>query len=281
MGAWRIDRMNNAEIEAWIETCLEVGITTFDHADLYGDHTCEERFGNALAKHPEWRERIEYASKCGIRLVSEKYPATRIKHYDTSAEHIRASVENSLRRLRVERLDLLLLHRPDPLLDADEVAGVFAELRRAGKVRRFGVSNFTPEQLELLASRVEQPLVAQQIQISPLHIAPFVDGSLDQCQRRRLLPMAWSPMGGGGLFRSEDARAVRLRGALTAVGVELGASIDQVALAWLLRHPARIVPVLGTGKPRRVRAAAAAAKLEMSRQQWFSIFSASTGVEVP
>lgn len=284
LGVWRLAewRMSPAELRGLLHDALELGITTIDHADIYGGYTCEGLFGEALAAEPALRERMQLVTKCGIKLVSPNRPAHTIKHYDTSRAHIVASVEHSLRELRTDRVDLLLLHRPDPLLDADETADALLELHQAGKVLAVGVSNFTPSQFELLASRLPIPLVTNQVEFSVAHLDPLHDGTFDQLQRLRVAPMAWSPLGGGGLFRDQSDQAQRLRAALTTIGEQLGgASIDQVALAWILRHPARIVPVLGTGNRDRVRAAAGAADLQLSREQWFAIWSASTGTEVP
>lgn len=283
-GMWRLASwcLSDAELLDLIHACLDLGITTFDHADIYGDYTCEELFGRALALEPSLRDKMQLVTKCGIKLVSPNRPAHRLKHYDTGRAHIVASAESSLRMLGTDYLDLLLIHRPDPLLDADEAVEAFAALRRAGKVLHFGVSNFTPWQFDLLDSRLDFPLVTNQVEVSVLHLDALHDGTLDQCQQLGLAPMAWSPLGGGRLFRSEDEQAVRVRRALADVGEELGgASPDQVALAWLLRHPARIVPVLGTGKVERIQSAAQAEALTLSREQWFAIWTASTGREVP
>jgi predicted oxidoreductase len=284
LGLWRLASwaLSDAQLLNLLHACLDIGVTTFDHADVYGDYACEGLFGRALALEPTLRAKMQLVTKCGIKLVSANRPAHTIKHYDTSREHIIASAETSLRMLRTDHLDLLLIHRPDPLMDPDEVAEAFAELRRAGKVLHFGVSNFMPSQFELLASRLDFPLVTNQVEISVLHMDALHDGTLDQCLRLGIAPMAWSPLGGGRLFRGEDEHAIRLRQALSAVGEALGgASLDQVALAWLLRHPARIVPVLGTGKVERIRMAAHAEGLQLTRQQWFAIWSASKGEEVP
>jgi predicted oxidoreductase len=284
LGLWRLAGwgLSDAQLLDLIHACLDMGITTFDHADIYGDYACEGLFGRALALEPALRNKMQLVTKCGIKLVSANHPAHTIKHYDTSRDHIVASVETSLRMLRTDHLDLLLIHRPDPLLDPDEVAEAFAELRRAGKVLHFGVSNFAPSQFEVLASRLDFPLVTNQVEISVLHMAALHDGTLDQCQRLGIAPMAWSPLGGGRLFHGRDAQADRLRRALSAVGEALGgASPDQVALAWLLRHPARIIPVLGTGKVERIRQAVQAENLQLTRQQWFAIWSASEGADVP
>jgi predicted oxidoreductase len=225
---------------------------------------------------------MQLITKCGIKLVSKNRPAHQIKHYDTSRVHIVESVETSLRLLRTDHVDVLLIHRPDALMDADEVAEAFQALRRAGKLLHVGVSNFAPSQFELLASRLDAELVTNQLEISVAHIDAFLDGSLDLCQRRRVSPMAWSPLSGGRLFTGRDERSVGLRQALTAVGHQVGgATLDEVALAWLLTHPARIVPVLGTGKLERIRAAVRAETLRLSREQWFTLWCASTGKEVP
>jgi predicted oxidoreductase len=193
-----------------------------------------------------------------------------------------AAVEDSLRALHTDYIDLLLIHRPDPLMDADETAAALTGLRANGKVLSFGVSNFTPGQFDLLASRLDFPLVTNQVEISILHMQPLHDGTVDQCQRLRVAPMAWSPLGGGRLFASGDEQATRVRQSLAQVGEELGgATVDQVALAWLLTHPARIVPILGTGKLDRIQQAIQAESLRLSREQWFTIWTASAGREVP
>jgi len=282
-GLWRLAEWNldAAGIRAVIEACLEIGITTFDHADIYGDYTCEARFGSALSEAPGLRDRMEIVTKCGIKLVSENRPSHSIKHYDTSRQHIIASVENSLRALRTDRIDLLLIHRPDPLMDPDEVAAAVEPLRQAGKVRSFGVSNFTPSQLASLASRLPFPIVTNQVEFSVLRLDPLHDGTFDACQGRRIAPMAWSPFAGGRLFSDPSDRAERVRRALAAVAGTRGASMDRIAIAWILRHPARIVPVLGTGKIDRMRSAAAGAAISLTREEWFAIWTASAGCDIP
>lgn len=273
--------MDTAGLIHFIYQCLDLGITTFDHADIYGSYRVEELFGKALLAEPSLRERVELVTKCGIQLLSPNRPETRVHHYDTSRDHIVASAERSLRNFRTDTLDLLLIHRPDPLMDADEVAAALVELRAAGKIRHAGVSNFTPRQFELLQSRLDFPLVTNQIEMSVLYLDPLHDGTLDHLQQLRVPPMAWSPMAGGRLFDPANERARRVRGALEPIGKEIGASVDQVALAWLLRHPARVLPVMGTGKIERLREAAAAESLTLDRQQWFAVWEASAGHEVP
>ncbi|MGG6295347.1 aldo/keto reductase [Leptolyngbya sp. AN02str] len=283
VGVWRLAewKLSANELRTWIEACLEMGLTTFDHADIYGDYTCEELFGAALKKQPGLRDRIQLISKCGIKLVSPNRPHHGIHSYDTSAEHIMISVEHSLQALNTDYLDVLLIHRPDPLMNANEVACAFTKLREAGKVLSFGVSNFLPSQVELLASRLDFPLVTNQLEISVMQLSAFVDGTLDQCQRLQMAPMAWSPLGGGGLFAGRSAQAWRLQRALATVAKELDAHSDQVAIAWLLTHPANIVPILGSGKLERLRSAVQAIDLTLTREQWFSIWMASTGEDLP
>lgn len=273
--------MTGTELLNFIHACLDLGITTFDHADIYGGYTCEELFGRALAAEPSLRGRIELVTKCGIQLVSPNRPDTYVHHYDTSRAHIIASAERSLRNLQIDVLDLLLIHRPDPLMDADEVAEALAHLRMSGKVRHVGVSNFMPWQFHLLQSRLDFPLVTNQIELSVLYLDPLHDGTLDQLQRLRVPPMVWSPVAGGRLFDSGDERTRRVRETLERIGREVGAPAEGVALAWVMRHPARALPVMGTGKIERLREAAAAEAIALDRQQWFAVWEASAGREVP
>ena len=281
---WRLAdwRYSVAERSGFIHECLDLGITTFDHADIYGDYTCEALLGEALKSEDGLRERIQLVTKCGIKLVSGNNPATETQHYDTSCEHIIQSVEKSLFRLSTDRIDLLLLHRPDPLLDADEVAEAFKELRGAGKVLYFGVSNYTPAQFDLLQSRLPFPLVTNQVECSVLNFDVMHDGTLDHSQQLDRRPMAWSPFARGQVFTGNDDKAIWVRAALEEIGRELdSASVDQVALAWLLKHPSRMLPVLGTGKLERIRSATAAENLELTREQWFKVWQASKGHGVP
>jgi predicted oxidoreductase len=284
LGAWRLadTHLTRDEIAALVHQAVEAGISTIDHADIYGSHTCQRLFGDAVGGDSSWRDRMQIVTKCGIKLIPPGGSAQRVKYYDTSRAHILESVDDSLRALRTDRVEVLLIHRSDPLLDPDEVAEAFVALKKAGKALHFGVSNFTPAQFDLLASRLPFGLVTNQLQFSILHTAPLYDGTFDQCLRLRLSPMAWSPLDGGRLLRAEDERARRVRRALEEVGKELGgAPLEQVALAWILAHPARIIPVLGTTNRERVLSAAAAIGLTLSRDQWFFILEASAGEPVP
>jgi predicted oxidoreductase len=288
LGFWRLAGwgLSDAELLDLIRASLDLGITTFDHADIYGDHTCQELFGRALALEPALRERMQIVTKCGIMLASPNRPQHTHKHYDTSRATIVGSAEESLRLLGTDYINLLLIHRPDLLMDPDEVAEAFTALRQSGKVLHFGVSNFTPSQFDLLASAfptcLDFPLVTNQIEVSVLSLDLLHDGTVDQCLQRAIAPMVWSPLAGGRIFSEDSERAVRVRQALQALGQELGgASLDQVALAWLLTHPARFVPILGSSKIERIQSAVGAESLRLSREQWFTIWSASTGTPVP
>lgn len=280
-GAWRLAEWQFSVEQrlAWIEGCMARGLSSFDHADIYGGYQAEALFGEALAQRPALRERMQLVSKCGIKLVGPTRPAHGFKSYDTSAAHITTSVENSLRALRTDRLDLLLIHRPDALMDADEVAETFEQLRRDGKVLHFGVSNFTPAQFELLHSRI--PLVTNQVECSPLQLAPLHDGTLDQAQRLRLQPMIWSPLAGGRLFNADTEQAHRVRWVMGEIGARLGVSTTTLALAWLLRLPSRPLPVIGSRRLEAADEAMTATRLILSREDWTRIWAASTGHDVP
>ncbi|EGJ11608.1 aldo/keto reductase [Rubrivivax benzoatilyticus] len=279
-GCWRLHEwgLDVAARVRWIERTLELGITTFDHADIYGGYRVEALFGEALAAAPGLRQRLRLVSKCGIKLVGEARPAHAIKSYDSSRDHIVASVEASLRALRTDRLDLLLLHRPDLLADPDEVAATFDALRRAGKVLHFGVSNHTPSQFALLHRRF--PLVTNQVELSPLQMQALADGTLEQALDLGLPPMIWSPLGGGRLFRGDDEQARRVRAVLEALGAEHGVSAATVAYAWILRHPSRPVPITGSSRIEALAEATAALALRLPAEAWYRVWQASMGHEV-
>ncbi|UII56749.1 aldo/keto reductase [Cytobacillus spongiae] len=282
-GLWRLAdwNMNSEETLKLIEACLELGITTFDHADIYGNYSCEGLFGEALQLNPRLREKMEIVTKCGIKLLSDKHPEHKVKHYDTSQAHILKSVENSLSRLKTDYIDVLLIHRPDPFMNPEEVAEAFTRLKTEGKVKHFGVSNFTPSQFRMLSSYLDFPLVTNQVEISVSHLHAFEDGTIEQCLENRVAPMAWSPLAGGQIFQAHDEKSLRLRKTLEEVGKELGGiELDQVMYAWLLNHPARMIPIAGSGNYNRIKAAVEATKIQMTRQQWFKIWIASTGTDV-
>jgi predicted oxidoreductase len=280
-GAWRMAewKLSPQDRLRWIEEILELGISSFDHADIYGGYQVEALFGEALALAPALRQRMQLVSKCGIKLMSPARPGNRFHCYDTSAAHVRASVDESLRALHTDHLDLLLIHRPDVLMNAAELADTFDGLRREGKVLHFGVSNFTPSQLELLHART--PLVTNQVELSPLHLDPLHDGTLDQCQRLGLRPMIWSPLARGRVFTGDDERARRVRDELSRLASELGVAVTTLVFAWLLRHPSRPLPIAGSQRIEAAREAVAALDLRLSPEQWYRVWTASAGHEVP
>ena len=280
-GAWRLADWGWTPQQrlAWIEANLDLGVSSFDHADIYGDYRVEALFGEALALRPALRARLQLVSKCGIRLVSPARPGHAIKHYDTSAAHVRASVEQSLRALRSDQLDLLLIHRPDALMDFDELAAVFEALRAEGKVRHFGASNFSPAQLTPLHGRIA--LATHQVELSPLHLDALHDGTLDQAQDLRLRPMIWSPLAGGRLFTAQDERSQRLRHTLETMAAERGVSLTTLVVAWVQRHPSAPLPILGSRRIEVVRDAMAACALRLDAQDWWRIWTVAAGQEVP
>jgi predicted oxidoreductase len=276
-GAWRMAEwgMDVAQRVRWIEHCLDLGITSFDHADIYGNYTAEALFGEALATQPSLRARMQLVTKCGIKLRSERRPAYAIKSYDTSRSHVFASVDTSLRALRTDHLDLLLIHRPDALMDPNELAETFQSLRAAGKVLHFGVSNHAPSQLAMLNRRL--PLATNQIELSPLHLNALGDGTLDQCIDLGLRPMIWSPLAGGRLFSADDERARRVRYSLEALARQYQAPVSTMAYAWILRHPARPVPIAGSRRIEALQEAVAALDLRLSAEDWYRVCEASEG----
>lgn len=277
LGEWGA-KLSTSDMQAFIEGCLERGLKDFDHADIYGGYTTEAEFGAVLKAEPGLRERLRLTTKFGIRMLSDNRPEHGIKHYDSSADHMVKSVENSLSALHTDYLDVVLLHRPDILLDPRDLTAAVEKLISAGKVRAFGVSNFTPAQFEMLHEFF--PLCTNQVEASLLHLEPFVDGTFVQCQRLNVVPTAWSPLGGGALFNPADERSRRINDVAAQIATAHAASIDQILLAWLLRHPARIIPVLGTSKISRIDSALGALEIKLSREEWYRLWTASTGQEV-
>ncbi|MDM5066582.1 aldo/keto reductase family oxidoreductase [Aeromonas salmonicida] len=280
MGYWRLMewQLSPAALLDLMKYHLDLGVTTIDHADIYGGYQCEEAFGNALCLEPSLRDRMEIVSKCGIALTAK--PEHALNHYNTGKAHIIASAEDSLRKLATDHLDLLLIHRPDPLMDADEVADAFISLKQAGKVKHLGVSNFSARQFELLQSRLPFPLVTNQLEISPLNQSTTLDGTLDLCQQLRIKPMAWSCLGGGRLFDGQEYAP--LRAELEQIRHEVGAqNIEQLVYAWVMMLPSQPLPLIGSGKRERIAAAVAAESIALTRQQWFRIRKAALGYDVP
>ncbi|MEW9623744.1 aldo/keto reductase [Rhodanobacter geophilus] len=279
-GLWRIADWK-LDVQArvrWIEQALELGISSFDHADIYGDYRAEALFGEALQAAPALRGRMQLVSKCGIRLRSVQRPY-RVNHYDATPAYVRAQVEQSLRNLHTEQLDLVLIHRPDYLMDAAALADTFRALSREGKVAHWGVSNHTVSQFALLHAC--HPLATNQVELSPLQMDALDDGTLDQAQQLGLRPMIWSPLGGGRLFTGRDEQAVRVRGEMEAIAARLGTSLATLAFAWILRHPSRPHPITGSGRIDGLREAVAALDLRLDAEDWYAIWTASKGHPVP
>lgn len=279
-GMWRMTDwgMSVQQRVAFIEQCIDMGVTSFDHADIYGDYAVEGVFGEALRAQPSLRGRIELVSKCGIKLVSNKRPQHGIHHYDTTAAHIVASAEESLRQLGTDHLDLLLIHRPDPLMDFDEIAEAFTRLQQAGKVRHVGVSNFTRHQFECLNRRVA--LATNQVEFSPMVVAPMFDETFDGMQDLRIAPMAWSPLGGGRLFTANDARAAEVRAIIQEIADRMRQPFASVLFAWIMQLPSRPIPLTGSGRLEAIREAVAATSFQLERGDWFRILRAARGHEV-
>ncbi len=272
---------SDVELAGFIEQCIDLGVTTFDHADIYGNYSCEETFGKALKSNPALKSKIEIVTKCGIKLLSEKYPERTIKHYDYSYDHILQSAEASLNKLNIEQIDLFLLHRPAPLLDPKEVGKAFDHLKTSGKVKHFGVSNFTIDQFKSLQQNIDQKLVTNQVEISPYQLEHFENGNLDFFLERAVHPMAWSPIAGGVLFNPYDEKSQRLNATLDEVAEEVGVhSIDTIIYAWLLTHPSKIIPIVGSGKIERIKSAVESLNIELTTEQWYKIWVASTGYGV-
>ena len=279
-GMWRLgdDEDTSAKhVQAKIETCLEHGITTMDQADIYGGYEAEAILGNCLKGSPDLRDQIEIVTKCDIIAPMGRHSGARVKHYDTSRQHIGASVDQSLELMQIEQIDLLLIHRPDPFMNHVETGATLDDLVASGKVKAVGVSNFKPWDWDLLQSGMTTKLATNQIEMSVLAHDAFTNGDLAFLQQRAVSPMAWSPLGGGALFGNGHTD---VRDALAKIATERGVDIAAIAIAWLLAHPAKIVPVLGTNKLDRIAQSAIAPSIEMDRQTWFEIYTAALGHEV-
>jgi predicted oxidoreductase len=266
VGTWRWHGLTSQQVETLIKTSLTAGITSFDHADIYGNYSCEEIFGNVLRRNSVLRNEMEIITKCGIKLLSDKRPDHKIKHYDTSKEHIVWSVENSLKMLATDRIDVLLLHRPDPLLNPNEVAEAFEQLKQQGKVLYFGVSNFSSAQFEMLQSFLSFPLVTNQIELSLFKNDNLFNGTVSTLMKHRICPMAWSPLGGGKYFENNQ-----VKNSSQNLSEHYNSSLPQLLLAWLMNHPASIFPILGTTRPDRIEDGVKSIELNLTRQHWFEI----------
>ena len=280
-GMWRVaddGDTSPGHIQAKVEACLTQGITTLDQADIYGGYTAESLLGAALKSAPGLRDRIEIVTKCGIVAPAGRHSGARVKHYDTSRRHIEASVEASLRDLGTDRIDLLLIHRPDPMMDPGETGRALDKLVESGKVLTVGVSNFLRADTELLQDAMTQPLCVNQIELSLGATGAFSNGELAFIQNRGMVPMAWSPLAGGALFAGAEPELII---ALRDMAAEKGCDLAALAVAWLLAHPADILPVMGTNKLSRIEALGDAFQIQLDREDWFLLYQAALGHEVP
>jgi predicted oxidoreductase len=289
-GSWDKVKVTSENIESGIkslEAAVDAGYNFIDHADIYGDTMCEEIHGLALKRHPDWRDKLVVATKCGIRFEDE--PQGTPHRYDFSREHILWSIDESLKRLQLDRIDLYQLHRPDWLADPDEIADAMITIHKAGKVRFFGVSNFRPTLVSAVQSRLPFPLVSNQVEIHFLRLDCFEDGTLDQCLEKKMTPLAWSPLAGGNLGAALDdsrplpswdtavAAVARLKIVLRDVANAYNTTPLAVLLAWQMRHPSKIIPIFGSIRPELIKEAAKAADITLDRDSWYRILRAARG----
>lgn len=273
-GIWD-KKLSTSEMIHLINICIENKISTFDHADIYGSYTTEAEFGKAFTESKIAREKIQLISKCGIQLEGSR--KNTIKHYDYSKEYIIWSAENSLKNLQTDYLDVFLLHRPSPLMVADEIAEAVEKLKKDGKIIDFGLSNFTSSQTELIRQKTE--INYNQIQFSATHHEAMLDGSFDYMQVHGIRPMSWNPL--GTVFREDTEQTRRLKKVLAELVEKYGVGSDTILLAWILQHPAKVIPVAGTVNIARIQQFMKAVELRMDKQDWFAIWTESMGNEVP
>ena len=280
-GLWRHTNdqdISSQKLQSKIEACLDQGISTFDQADIYGGYTSEALLGETLKQAPHLRDSMQLITKCDIVAPIGLYSDKKIKHYDTSAQHINFSVERSLSQMAIEQIDLLLLHRPDPLMDAQETGRALDDLINSGKVKAIGVSNFRPWDIDLLQSCTKNKLLINQIEISLTQNNALTNGDLAYMQQHDILPMAWSPLGGGELFKNSQSP---LNQKLISLAKDFAVQPAAIAIAWLLRHPAQILPIMGSNHMQRIKQFSEALTVDLSREQWFELLQAATGHEVP
>ncbi|WP_433814123.1 aldo/keto reductase [Flavobacterium johnsoniae] len=273
-GVWD-KNLTSKEMENMIQICIENKITTFDHADIYGDYTTEADFGKAFKDSKISREKLQLITKCGIQLVTESRK-NKIKHYDYSKDYIIWSVEESLKKLKTDYVDLFLLHRPSPLMQADEIAEAVEKLKSEGKILDFGLSNFTSSQTELIRKKTE--VSYNQVQFSATHYEPMIDGSLDYMQTNGIRPLSWNPL--GTVFREDTKKTRRLKKLFSTLLEKYHLGADTLLLAWILKHPANVIPIAGTVNVARIQSLVKAVELDMDKEDWFAIWTESMGDDV-
>ncbi|WP_125718012.1 aldo/keto reductase [Flavobacterium ustbae] len=275
-GVWD-KNLTTKEMENMIQVSIENKITTFDHADIYGDYTTEADFGKAFHSSKIDREKLQLITKCGIQLIADKRPENKVKHYDYSKDYIIKSVEKSLKNLKTDYVDVFLLHRPSPLMQADEIAEAVEKLKGEGKIIDFGLSNFTSSQTDLIRSKTE--VSYNQVQFSATHYEPMLDGSLDYMQTHGIRPLSWNPL--GTVFREDTKKTRRLKKLFSELVEKYHLGSDTLLLAWILKHPAKIIPIAGTVNIARIQSLMKAVELDMDTQDWFAIWTESMGDDVP
>ena len=275
-GVWG-ENFTTSQYEQKINQCLEIGLDIFDHADIYGHYTTEADFGKALKGNTSLRSQIKIITKCGINMLTPNRPQHAIKSYDTSAAHIIKSVEQSLQNFHTDYIDTLLIHRPDILIDVEEVGATITELKKAGKIKSFGVSNFTTSQVALLQKYI--PVEHHQVEISVTNLNAFENGILDQCQLEKIEAQSWSPMG-NGIFTENTNQHSRILAQADSLSKGYECSVNQILLAFIYAHPSQIVPVIGTTKFERISEAKKAMEIELKREDFYKLWTASTGKEV-
>ncbi len=268
------DGISYETIKSKLIACLNLGITTFDHADNYGDYRVEELFGKALKEVSVKREDIVLSTKCGINLVSNARPNYKIRHYDSSPDYIIKSVEQSLQNLQTDYIDILLLHHPDPLMDADETASVLTTLVNKGLVKYVGVADFTVHQHQLLQSRLSIPIITNHLEFNLLNTKPLTNGTIDFIKQQYSRPLAWAPLAGGKLLDDNDASTFNIRSTLKRIALDYAINEEQLAIAWLLKVGA--LPIVGTNSLQRIKNATSAVDINLDKQHWFEIYFAAT-----
>lgn len=283
-GTWRIldDGSTIQEINRRLHRCVELGMTTIDTAEIYGLYEVEAALGKALALSPTLRDQLEIVTKAGIYIPNKYHPERHTAHYNATDQRLLKSLEKSLRLLGTDHVELFLVHRPDWLTSADDTAAGLNQLYREGKIRSAGVSNYNVDQFDLLNSRMDQPLVTNQVEFHLLHMNPIYDGTFDQCQKHRLQPMAWSPLAGGRLFDVTNEAAMRIAKAVSTMCEKYdNATVEQLAYAWIMSQPSQPLPVIGTNKIERIESAAQSMSIKLEREDWYALWVAAQGHEIP
>lgn len=282
LGLWRLEDLDGEQITDVVNYAVDQGIDTVDQADIYGGYKSQAFFGRALKADNSLREKIKIVTKAGIILPGSEFSKSGIGFYNTSDEHITKSVDQSLFDMGINTIDLLLIHRPDLLSKPRSIDATFKKLKKQGKVLNFGVSNYTPAQFDALQSQMETKLITNQIELSVLNVNALYDGTLDSCIKHQITPMIWSPLGGGALFAESNEKIMSLTKVLSEIGKEHGgAGIDQIALAWIMKHPSKPKVIVGTFKKERIKAAVEASRISLTQEQWYRILIEAQGYPMP